>query len=417
MSENAKQLYNEREARILDATALKEPDRVPIVPLFAFFNCYFSGITPREAFTVPEKTFGAWRKTIHHFQPDATYNLNGAVSATDEVLAGLDFKAMKWPGHGVSDDQSFQFVEAEYMLEDDYENFFKDSGSFFLRKMLPQLAGNLRGLAKLPPMETVALGYQWPAVLPAFSDPEVVLALETLIDVGKKQAEWVKAYGAFARELIEAGFPAIKEQTVFAPYDIVADNIRGTTGAAIDLLVQPDNLKRLVERMTPFVTQAAINGAKAKGNSRVFIPLHKGTDSFMSIPQFKAFYWPTLQKLIIDLIDAGCTPYLLIEGAYNTRLDIIKEVPKGKCIYHFEATDIFEAKKKLGDTVCIMGNMPNSLLATGSVEQVKEHTKKLIDVCGDGGGYIMSASALIDHAITENVEAWVETTRQYGQYR
>jgi len=64
-----------------------------------------------------------------------------------------------------------------------------------------------------------------------------------------------------------------------------------------------------------------------------------------------------------------------------------------------------------------MGNMPNSLLATGSEEQVKEYTKKLIDVCGDGGGYIMSASALIDHAKTENVEAWVETTRQYGKYR
>jgi hypothetical protein len=416
MTENARQLYNQREARILDATALKEPDRIPIVPLFAFFNCYFTGTTPREAFTVPEKALDAWRRTVHHFQPDATYNLNSAISATDKVLAGLDFKAIKWPGQGVPDDQSFQFVEAEYMLEDDYENFLNDSGSFFLRKMLPQLAGNLRGLAKLPPLETVALGYQWPAVLPAFADPEVVLALETLVDVGKKQAEWVKTFGAFAHELKEAGFPSIKEQTVFAPYDIVADNIRGTVGAATDLLVQPDNLKKLVERMAPFVTQAAINGAKAKGNSRVFIPLHKGTDSFMSIRQFKTFYWPTLQKLIFDLIEAGCTPYILIEGAYNTRLDIIKEVPKGKCIYHFEATDIFEAKKKLGDTVCIMGNMPNSLLATGSVEQVKEYTKKLIDVCGDGGGYIMSAGALIDHAKTENVEVWFETTHQYGHY-
>jgi hypothetical protein len=417
MKENALQLYNQREARILDAIALKEPDRVPIVPLFAFFNCYFAGITPREAFTVPVKAMDAWRKTVHHFKPDATYNLNGAISAIDEVLSGLDFKAMKWPGHGVPDDQSFQFVEAEYMHEDEYESFFNDPGSFFLCKMLPRLAGNLKGLAKLPPMETVALGYQWPAVLPFFSDPEVILALETLINVSKKQANWVKIFSEFAQELREAGFPSMKEQTVFVPYDIVADNIRGTSGAATDLFVQPDNLKRLVERMAPFVTNAAINGARAKGNLRVFLPLHKGTDSFMSPRQFNTYYWPTLQKLIYDLVEAGCTPYLLIEGAYNTRLDIIKEVPKGKCIYHFEATDIFEAKKKLGDTVCIMGNMPNSLLATGSVEQVKEYTKKLIDVCGDGGGYIMSAGALIDHAKTENVEAWFETTREYGQYR
>lgn len=417
MTDDAQKLYSEREARILDAVALKEPDRIPMVPLFAFFNCYFAGVTPREAFCEPEKALHAWRTTVHHFKPDATYNINGAVSATDDVLTCLDFKAMKWPGHGVPDDQSFQFVEAEYMKANEYDEFFRDSGSFFLRRMLPRLAGNLRGLAKLPPMESIALGYQWPAVLPAFADPDVVLALETLVAAAKKQAQWAQTFGGLARELREAGFPSIKEQTVFVPYDIVADNIRGTTGAATDLLVQSENLKRLVERMAPFVSQAAINGARAKGNPRVFLPLHKGTDSFMSLRHFKNFYWPTLQQLVLDLIAADCTPYLLIEGAYNTRLDIIKEVPRGKCIYHFEATDIFEAKRKLGDTVCIMGNMPLSLLATGSVEQVRDYTKKLIDECGPGGGFIMSGSALIDHAKTENVEAWFETTYEYGQSR
>ena len=63
-----------------------------------------------------------------------------------------------------------------------------------------------------------------------------------------------------------------------------------------------------------------------------------------------------------------------------------------------------------------MGNLPNSLLVTGSVDQVREHTKKLIDVCGDGGGYIMSAAALIDQARPENVEVWMDTTREYGRY-
>jgi uroporphyrinogen-III decarboxylase len=61
--------------------------------------------------------------------------------------------------------------------------------------------------------------------------------------------------------------------------------------------------------------------------------------------------------------------------------------------------------------------MPNSLLVTGSVDQVKDHTKKLVDVCGDGGGYIMSASALIDEAKQENIEVWMDTTREYGKYK
>lgn len=409
-------LFEKREKRILDAVTLKEPDQIPIVPLFAFYNCYFSGISPRQAYTDPLKAVEAWRKTTQHFQPDATYSVNFTITAMDEVLSGLDFKAVKWPGHGVGDDQSFQFVEAEYMKEDEYQELFDDPGNYFLRKFIPRLSGNLKGLAKLPPLETAALGYATPAVLAALADPDIILALESLLKTAKMQLKWTQIFMAFAQELKDMGFPSIKEQTVFCPYDLIADNLRGTSGAAMDLLLQPENLKKAVTNMAPFVSRMGINGAKAKGNPRVFIPLHKGTDNFMSLKQFKEFYWPTLQQLIFDLVEADCTPYLLIEGMYNTRLDIIREVPKGKCIYHFEGTDIFEAKKKLGDTVCIMGNMPNSLLVTGSVDQIKDHTKKLVDACGDGGGYIMSASALIDEAKQENLEAWIETTREYGKY-
>ena len=416
MASSSDEAFGQREQRILDTIALKEPDRVPIVPLFGFFNCYFAGISPGEAYRDHQKAIDAWRKTIFHFEPDATYSVNFTIYAMDEVLSGLDFKALKWPGRGVSENQPFQFVEDEYLQENEYDELFKDPGSFYLRTLLPRLAGNLKGLSKIPPLETAALGYVWPTVLPAFSDPEVVLALETLIAMGKKQLEWANMFGAFAKELREAGFPSIKEQTVLAPYDLVADNLRGTMGASIDLLTQPENLAKAVDKLAPMMSSAGINGAKAKGNNRVFIPLHKGTDSFMSIKQFKQFYWPSLQELIFNLIDAGCTPYLLIEGAYNTRLDVIKDVPKGKCIYHFESTDIFEAKKVLGDTVCIMGNMPSSILATGTVDQVKEHTKQLIDGCGGGGGYIMSGAAIIDQAKPENVEAWFDTTREYGKY-
>ena len=72
MNATSEQLYEEREKRILDAIGLREPHRVPVVPLFAFFNCYYSGITPAEAYKDPDKAIGAWRKTILDFEPDAT---------------------------------------------------------------------------------------------------------------------------------------------------------------------------------------------------------------------------------------------------------------------------------------------------------------------------------------------------------
>jgi len=185
----------------------------------------------------------------------------------------------------------------------------------------------------------------------------------------------------------------------------------------MDMFRQPDKLKRAVEQIAPFITQIAVNGARQKGNPRVFIPLHKGADGFMSPKQFNTFYWPTLQSLIVELCNNDLTPYLLIEGAYDSRLDVIKDVPKGKCLYHFESTDIFNAKKVLGDTVCLMGNVPNSLLAIGTPQSVEDYCKRLIDVCGDGGGFILSSGAIIDEARPENVHIMMKTAREYGKYR
>lgn len=417
MDDQVQSLYREREKRILDAVALKEPDRVPVVPLLGFFNCYYSGITPRQAYEDPEKAVEAWRKTILDFQPDATYSVNFTIYAMDQVLSELDFKAMKWPGHGIPENQPFQFVEDEYMLAEEYDLFFENPGEYLVRYVLPRLAGNLNGLAKLPPFHTVALGYVWPTILPAFTDPEVIKALETILNASKNHISWMKAYSSFAKELIELGFPSIKEQTVFSPYDIIADNLRGTRGSMMDMFRRPEKLKQAVRQIAPFISGAAINGARAKGNPRVFIPLHKGTDNLMSPKHFKEFYWPTLQELIIELCDNDLNPYLLIEGVYDTRLEMIKDVPKGKCIYHFEGTDIFTAKKVLGDTVCLMGNVPNSLLITGNTTEVQEYCKKLIDVCGEGGGFIMSSSAIIDQAKPENIEAMMDTARKYGKYK
>jgi uroporphyrinogen-III decarboxylase len=137
----------------------------------------------------------------------------------------------------------------------------------------------------------------------------------------------------------------------------------------------------------------------------------------MSLEQFKTFYWPGLRKVMIALIDQGLTPYLLLEGKWGLgRLEVISDIPKGKAIYHFESVDIYEAKEILGNVVCLKGNVPTSLLVTGTPREVKAYSKKLIDVLGRDGGFIMDAGAIIDEAKPENIKAMTDFTREYGVY-
>jgi uroporphyrinogen-III decarboxylase len=82
----------------------------------------------------------------------------------------------------------------------------------------------------------------------------------------------------------------------------------------------------------------------------------------------------------------------------------------------FDTTDIFRAKDVLKDHVCIEGNIPSSLLQVGTVQDIKDYCKKLIDVVGKGGGYILSPRSSTDEVNPANLKAMIEYTREYGVY-
>jgi uroporphyrinogen-III decarboxylase len=154
------------------------------------------------------------------------------------------------------------------------------------------------------------------------------------------------------------------------------------------------------------------------GNRQIqaLIALHKGSDNFMSLDQFKKFYWPTLRELLLELIKEGLTPVVLAEGVYTSRLETISDIPEGKVVYWFEHVDMAKAKAVVGRKACIMGDVPMSLLSTGTVAQVKEYCKKLIDTAGKDGGFIMSSAANLDDAKLENARALIDCTQEYGVY-
>ena len=137
----------------------------------------------------------------------------------------------------------------------------------------------------------------------------------------------------------------------------------------------------------------------------------------MSLDQYKTFYWPTLRKVVRGLIEEGCVPLLLFEGEYTSRLEIVRDIPRGKAIYWFENVDIHKAKEILGDTVCFRGNVPVALLCAGTPQDVRDYVEKLIDVVGKNGGLMVDCGVWFDEAKHENVKAMVDVTKEYGVYR
>ena len=409
MSKTPKQLYEERVKRVEDAIQLKIPDRVPVILSLGYFPAKYTGITCADAFYSPGKWKEAAKKTVIDFEPD-TCLATGPDSGG--ALEALDFKQMVWPGHGTSLHHTHQFVEGEYMKADEYEAFLEDPTGFIIRNYLPRTCGNLESFQRLPHLSILLFSPTALLGMPGFEK-----AIESLSKARQEVLKRNAEIGSLGEELKQLGFPTFSQAATFTPFDVVSDRLRGMRGSMLDMFRQPDRLIKACEKLLPILLGMAVATAKMSGNPRVFIPLHRGAEGFMSLKQFETFYWPTLKRLLLGLIDAGLIPCPFFEGDYTSRLKYLLELPRGRVLGYFDTSDIIRVKEILGNHLCIMGNVPCSLLQTGSPQNVKDYCKELIDVVGKGGGFIMAPRSSIDEVKPENLKAMIDFTKEYGVYR
>lgn len=414
-SPQAEKAYKERATRLKDAIQLKRlPDRVPVFTTYGFFPALYAGFTPQEVMYDYDKCCMAWKKYVLDFAPDA--HIGAVVPGPGRLFDILDYKLYSWPGHGVSPQYGYQFNEGEYMKADEYNALIEDPSNFYSNVYLPRIFGALQAFTTFSlnnVLEMYGAGFNF---IP-FGLPPVQAAYKALFEAGAEALKWVEAIGAHGAEMAAAGFPAFWDGPAKPPFDMIGDTLRGTKGIMVDMYRQPDKLIKAMEVITPLVIKMGINGVKITGVPIVPIVMHKGADGFLSDEQYKKFYWPTFRKVLMGFIDEGIVPFCFAEGGYNSRLEIVRDLPKGKVIWWLDRTDMSKAKKVLGDVACIGGNVPPSLLAVGTPQQVKDYTKKLIDTCAQGGGYILGNGTVIEQAKPENLHAMIDTAKEYGVYK
>lgn len=415
-SPEAKSEYQKRITRLKDAIQLKKtPDRVPIFPFGTFFMTQLGGVDPKEAMYDVDKLTGAMMKYLTEFDPD--YWSSAHIIINGPALEKIDYKLYKWPGFNLPDKYVYQCIEAEYMKVEDYDTLIEDPTHFWLRTYIPRIIPGLKGLQDIATlMSVIELPCIW-ELLFTLGLPHVQEALANLMEAGRLGFEWTSKIHDQDKEAQEMGYVQFVGGMSKAPYDVIADTLRGTQEMMGDLYRRPDMVQKAMERLTPLLIKYGLNGPSLSGNPIVFMPLHKGADGWMSDEQFRTFYWPSLKAVIMGLVDEGCVPFLFAEGGYNSRLEYLAELPKGSCFWLFDQTDMAKAKKIAGGTNCIGGNVPISKIITGTPDQIKEICKNLIDTAGKGGGYVMGMGCSADEAKADTVHAMIDFTKEYGVYK
>ena len=408
-------LYREREQRVTDAIQLKKPDRIPVMLELSYFPAKYTGITCEAAYFDYDAWLQAYCQTVRDLAPDMVQIASFFPGRFYEIL---ESRQIKLPGQGVDSCHSQQFVEGEFLKADEYDALMEDRTDFLLRRYLPRIFGALEPLAKLPPVYQTAFSYQETAnFAESLSSPDIQHALEKLLEAGKEIAKWRPRMKAFGEEIEKLGFPLYGTSGEHVPFDHLSYHVRGMRGIFLDMYRQPGKLLEAMDWMMPRQVEKALTKSRAGGRKRIYFALHRGADGFMSAKQFEVFYWPYVKQMVQALIDEGFTPCLFLEGDYTSRLEYFLELPKGKILARFDSSDINRVKKVLQGHLCIMGNVPVSLMQTGTPGDVEDYCKRLIDLLGAGGGFIMAPRSAPDDVRPENLKAMVEVTERYGVYR
>ncbi|MEJ2569790.1 MAG: uroporphyrinogen decarboxylase family protein [Anaerolineales bacterium] len=415
-SAEAEKAYKNRIFRFKDAIQMEKlPDRVPVTIFPSMFPWTNAGMTVQEAMYDYAKCAEVFQNFVLEFEPDVHW---GAYApGPGKMYEILDYKLYSWPGHGVAPEHSYQCNEGEYMMANEYDALISDPSGFFTSKYLPRVFGALSGFPMLPFLPGILEMYGVALNFIPYGLPPVQATYQALFEAGAEALKWIGAIGGADGFLATAGFPNILGGFTKAPFDVVGDTLRGTKGVMLDIYRQPDKLIEAMESLVPLMIGMGVGASQQTGNPLIFIPLHKGANGFLSDEQFKKFYWPTLKAVILGLIEAGCVPLPAAEGGYSERLEVVKDLPRGKTLWMIDLTEMQAVKKTLGKNACLLGNVPSAMLNLGTPEEIKEYVKKLIDTCGKDGGLIICNGAFFDHAKAENVKAMVETAKEYGVYK
>jgi hypothetical protein len=399
---------SQRERALDRAFTLESMDHVLVAPFSEhFFSTRQVGLSNERAMRDHAARFTAMKESVLRFGFDLA-PASGVYPAQAYAAIGADY--FQWPGDGLPPDRPFQFVEREYLLAEEYDAFLANPDDFTLRVLWPRMAQHLDPLSGWAPLR--GLGPDPIFFGGNLASEESLRLLDHLRELGEATRDWQHAEVAYSDEMRALGYPLAYGANFTPPFDLVADYLRGLRGVMLDMYRNPGKLLAAVEVYIEPQIEAALAWAEALGNPRVVIWLHRGAAGFMSNEQYERFYWPSLRRVVLGLLELGLTPILHVQGDYTPRLHFLAELPRGKVPIHYDRIDRTHSAKIMGERQCFWGNVPAALLATGTPTQVREDVHDLIDMFAPFGGLIVDGNVGIpDEAAPENVMAMAETVQ------
>jgi len=368
--------------RMEAAVKLEPLDRIPCAPLMdVFFPSRYKGWTTSQGLHNMQKGFHAIVDVFDEVGGWDGMILPGySIPATPHVYSGVGIGKTINPGRELGENDVAQFVEKEVLTHEDYDDIINLGWNGF----------RLRAKDRFNPY------------------PE-----ERIVGWAQNQMEQYKYEIEFWRN---KGVRSLSGALTQSPLMLLSTS-RTLMEITKDIYYIPDKLEAVMDAMVDDMTSDAIEAAKLSGEPGVMLVMERGGGFFYSLEIYERFEYPYMKKMVEAFAKEDLITVMHLDQDYTKNLPYFKDLPSKMVVAELDSmTDIFKAKEILKGHMCIAGDVPAALTSLGTQKEVEEYCKKLIDVVGEGGGFILSSGCTIPvNCKMENFKAMVSTAKSHYQ--
>jgi len=196
--------------------------------------------------------------------------------------------------------------------------------------------------------------------------------------------------------------------------------LMGFENLCLNLVLQPGFVRQVIDRVAHIQLEGLKQAIAIPNVAAVWAvdDLAFGTGPMVRPQTLRQFLFPWYEELGKACHERGLYVFFHSDGVMWDLIDDLIAVGVD-ALHPIDPTcmDIEEVKRKVGQRITLMGNIPNDLLMNGTPEQVAELTKKRLKALAPGGGYVLAAGNSVPAwSRIENYRAMLDTGLQYGRY-
>lgn len=359
------------EERIDAAARLVAHAPIAVAPLLIGYAARCAGMTQAQMYEHPSSWLLALRTAREKIgTPDAGFPLWPRDAVFSQMLR------VKLPGRDLGDEDQVQFLEEEVMRREDYDIIvrrgYRDWFMGYWHRVRDGIATGPLGRA-----QTIA-GFM-------------------------KQGFRIRSN---VRHLRGMGIAPMFYAACYPPFDLFS-LLRSLSPFCYDLADCPEKVLAASEAALPAIIEMASIPLRLTRGNRVCVYPMRSSSTFLSEEMFLRYSFPFLKRIVEAFAARGVVSVIHCDGKWDAMLPNFRKLPRGSCIIELDGdTDMFRAKRLIGDWLCLKGNVPASMLALGTADEVGDYCRKLVSEVGRGGGFILSSGCEVPlNARLENVRA------------